>query len=794
MPSRRDGSTATPRKRWIRGIKRALIVLVCLFSVLVMVVFGVYSSAIKDARVAVEDLQDRLDKYNALPTVFVSADGKELFRKSPEFRIPIKLAELKDHVWKAMLAAEDKRFLEHGGYDSMGLARAVVSQAMHKKSGGSTITMQLAKQLYNGSSQTMSRKVKDIAVATAIEEAKTKSQILEMYLNIVYFGERAYGISAAAKTYFNKSPNDLTIREAAMLARCVRLPAKRNPVVDYDISIDESNYVLQTMLEEKWITQEQYDQAFAERPKISKRQNRPDSSGIMAAHYAVAHAQSELEKYYPDVPWQNGGYKIELTIDLDLQRKTEQAVREVVDAYRHDAVNAGAFVLGDKDGRILAEVGGMDYSKEQFNIVTQGRLQPGSSFKAIVYSAAMEAGIVHLRDVLPNTEFHLDMHGSRPWNPHNSSARESSNSVSIETAFAGSWNLPAAWTLFALGAGGYPEARASIGDRNESYLVAMAGATKVAKFAKDVFAIDVPKGQVVPAIALGVAQVSPLQMMRAYSTFMLHGSRFEPRIIARITGPDGSVLHQFEPDVHHVLDETVVSQMDELMARVVTSGTGTDAGVVPNARGKTGTTNDHKDAWFCGYTDGLVGVGWVGNLGRIGGKPSQRAMRTGVFGGTVTAKIWAKVMLAARQKYAVVIQAPPPDKTPTDKEKPTTPSDDTPTPNDPDNVPAEEPNGAVKVSPPDDGDSTKPPKNGPPDEPTVPVVKDPPSTEPPPAKTPSAKESTKRETDSEVQVEVCADSGMVASRYCPETVTRGYKKGKEPKRLCTLHKANGGGQ
>ena len=779
----RSGSTeakqSSSRRKWIRRLKIWSISAFCLISLPIIVGTAVFYSALRDARQTAPTLGDKIDAFSKEPTIFYSSDGKELYRRTPEYRVPIRIDDLKEHVWRAMLAAEDKRFMEHPGFDVIGLGRAVVNLAMHKPGGGSTITMQLAKLMYNGNSRSFSRKVKDIAMAKAIEETMSKKQILEVYLNYVYFGQRAYGIYAASKVYFNKTPNDLTIREAAMLARCVRTPSEKNPVKDYDNSIDESDYVLATMREMGWITQEEYQQAGEERPKLAKGESGSDDGRVIAAPYAVRHAVEELNLYYPNVPYETGGYKIELTLDYGLQQQAEKTVKEFVEGNASHKVTAGAFLAADKDGRILVEVGGLNFHRSQYNNATKGRFQPGSSFKSITYTAGMLEGLIHPGMTVPNRriEYPDSSLEDGVWTPENSNKNESGFSTSLETAFAGSWNRPAIWTLFALGVGSFDDAFASITNEAAAHAMGKAGAHKVAKVAKDVFGINIDPKQIVPSIAIGSNLVTLPEMLSAYSVFMLKGSRVEPRMISKITGPDGTVVAQFEPIIHRdVLDPAIVEDMDGLMARVVSSGTGTAAAIVPNARGKTGTTNSNKDAWFCGYTDGLVGVGWVGNQ-KLDAKGHSRMlpMQSSVYGGTVTAKIWAKIMNAARTKYAVVIQPPVSHKkrdVPVDKAKPI----GTPAPNvigpDEDKVKP----GTITVGPPDDdGQPEKPP-----------MAEKGPETTKPPEKTTPPPESE------EVTIEICADTGLVASRYCPETVTRSYKRGKEPKKKCTIHKPDGG--
>ncbi len=584
----------SPGRRVVRRIKLLSIWVVIFGLAGVIIASAVFMRALTEARTHLGGIRDKIDLPEAKPTIILAADGQELYRTSPEMRIPLVLANLNEETRKrivnAVIAAEDKRFFSHKGIDPIGLTRAVWDlRKSHRGSGGSTITMQLCKVLYNGNERSIDRKIRDLALAYAIEEDMPKEKILETYLNTVFFGKGAIGFKAAAKVYFNKDLSELTIGECAMLARCIRTPSLENPVTNYDKAIENRNVVLTTMLDEQLISQSEYDEARAEQPKVNRRPPRA-SATIKAAPYAVMHALRDIEREAPELDLREGGYTIETTIDLDLQEKAEEIVDRIVKENISKKVTSAAFVLCDRDGKILVEIGGVGWKKTKFNRITQAKLQPGSSFKAIVYSTGFKEGTIHLGDQLSNAAIKIKDR-SLPggfWKPRNSNKNESGSSVSVERAFAESWNLPAI------------------------HLSMDVGLDKVVQTAKDVFGIDGITA--VPSLALGSKEVTPLQMLSAYSVFMMKGDRVEPRILARVKGPNGELVKSFETKTYNgVLSPDVVQSMDSLMERVVSNGTGRGAGVVPNARGKTGTTNDTKDAWFCGYTDGLVAIGWVGN-------------------------------------------------------------------------------------------------------------------------------------------------------------------------------------
>jgi penicillin-binding protein 1A len=716
---------------------------------------ALYAPIYREAVDNVQDIDNKLVLTPTNPSVIVSADGHTLYSVAQLHRTIVPVETLPSYVRYAMVAAEDRRFYDHRGVDLIGLTRSAFLALRDRRAsqGGSTIEMQLAKKLVNGDERSMTRKLKDIATAQQIENLKTKSQILNLYMNEVYFGEGAWGIQAAAQTYFNKDAKDLTVGEAAMLARCVKSPSRENPVRDLKGSIARRDYVLDVMYQEHWITDDQYQSAYKEVPKLNPNPPEGASQIDPIAGYFVDHVVTTFHQDFPGVDLQSGGYRIVTTLNYRLQRAAVQAVRDTIRRHRDDKVNDGAFVLIDSQGRIVAEVGGPSYAKSKFNTVVQGRLQPGSAFKPFLYATAIRDGLVHPGDMISNEPVHEVSDTGVRWDPSNNRGEPVGGAVRLERAFALSYNLPAIHTIMAE----TPEA--------------------VIKSARDVFGL---RGRLPPydSLAIGTGLVSPLEMAEGYSVFMLHGDRVRPYPISKVVGPEGTTLKEYQPtSFPGVLDPTVCQDLDDLMLDVVQWGTGTAARDVPDARGKTGTTQQAKAAWFCGYSDGLLGVGWVGHSGK---NHEQLAMGHHVYGGTVTAGMWAQVMMAAHAMGLAV--APPP------MPKPTTVAQRQPTPEridplnkapDADGQPDAQPNPyaappAGTQSGPGPGDQTQPaPRTTPP--PTVPASKPGPS-------------ASKQDDDSNyVTVEVCADTGLLANQYCPETVEKRFKKGTEPKQVCRLH-------
>ncbi len=718
----------------------------------------------------VPKLDQTLTELKVNPSTIVSADGKVLFEAQEEYREPI--ADLKeDHVGKwvvpATLAAEDRRFYEHEGVDWWGVGRAVATNFKEGRAaqGASTITMQLAKRLYTSPERSFNRKVKDMALAVQIEQKMTKDEILRLYLNQVFYGSGAYGVGAAAQTYFGKELKKLTLAEAALLARIVRRPSDENPWVDLDQAVENRNVVLKTMLVDGKITQAEYDGAVAEVPRLKPRRF-ASGSHIRNSPYFVRYVIDTLKRELPEIDLSLGGYRVETTLDTELDAFAQAKVREVVKKYRRQKLTTGAFVLMDDEGKILAMAGGIDYDRNEYNVIYQGRRQPGSAFKPFVYAAALSTGAIGPRDTISNEQLTIEVGNGRfkkwPKGKHG-------GSVSVRTAIAASYNPAAA------------------------HVCEMVTPHVAANYARDVFGFRSPLDPVI-SLVLGSSAVTPLEMAQAYSVFMNYGDRARPFGIKRVIGPNGEVVKEWEPDVQRgVLDPSVCASMDEFLRAVVTGGTATKARVIEDARGKTGTTSDNRDAWFCGYTNNLVGIGWVGNEQLVNGRWVYPPMQSSAFGGTITVEIWTGVMKEAIKKYGSKRSHRPEDLrplTPTTAEpEPVEPPIDDVTGGEP---PAIEPDTLPPgVEPPGPGE-TIPADRVPTENPSgIPRPAGGPPRAEEPAPTPQPPNRPPRNAESGlVSVEICADSGQIANRYCPETVTRRLPRGEAPKGRCSMHGAH----
>jgi penicillin-binding protein 1A len=747
--------------------KRGIILVLTLFCAVFIAGTLIFMSAYREAESKLSDLPKLADSLKQPPSKIVSMDGKLLFSVSGEYREYVPYSKIPKHVVDATVAAEDVRFWQHRGVDPISLARVFREAAKDGKfsQGGSTLSMQLSKRLFTSSDQTYQRKVQDIATAVALERELSKEQVMELYLNQIFFGSGAYGIKAAAHVYFNKPLEKLTLSEAAMLIRVVRRPTSENPFKDYETSIENRNVVLGVMLDEGMIDKATYDKAKKERPKLNP--NPPQSTAqLKMAGYFVQHVQAELKKDFPEIDLSSGGYKIYTTVDSELQKLAEEVVRKTVADNKHLKVNTGAFVMMDYKGRILAEVGGVDYSKNEFNVITQAKRQPGSAFKPFVYATAFAQNTLRPDGYVSNDRFvQRDAWTGEVWSPDNSNGKYG-GSLSVETAFKWSYNIPAVRVMDKV------------------------GPSTVAEYANTVFGFS-NKFSPYLSMALGAQEVSPLEMASAFSVFMTGGDRLKPMVITKIVGPDGEVIKTYNPTSHpNVLDPKVAKDMDELMRAVVVSGTGKRAIGVPEARGKTGTTSDNKDAWFCGYTDGLVGIGWMGNEQKVNGRPVAMPMARAAFGGTMTINMWTGIMKTAHKKYAHKIEEKQPWSNPFNEDnaevsaRRPTEERETETENPAEVPPVEIPDATEEVTP--------DPAIEEPSETTVPDLPEP---EPPFSEVrekakPKPKPRPEPPPVVYVDVEICADSRMKASMYCPETVIRTYRKGEAPGKACTLHEPN----
>ncbi len=545
----------------------------------------------------------------SLATIVYDRNEKVITRLFQENRNWVKLDAVSPWMVKAILAAEDDRFYDHSGIRPVSIFRAVIVDIFHRgaRQGGSTITQQLARNLFLSKEKTIIRKAKEAILALRLERIYTKDQLLEMYLNTIYMGHGAYGIDSASKNYFGKAPGQLSITESAILAGLVAAPETYSPFRNPSGSKTRKDYVLKRMLDLDWISKSDYDTSVSDFPKLVKRQaNRSSMSLKDSPHFVSYILFNRLLPNYGTEMVYRGGLKVHTTIDLDLQKKAE----ELVSGMKHE----GALVALDPNtGEILALVGGRDFDASKFNRATQAFRQPGSAFKPIVYTTALENGyraVDHLLDaplLFPNG-----------WEPKNYSEKYDGE-VTLMDALARSINTVAV------------------------RLAQITGVRKVVEMARRM-GISTPHLPEDLSLALGTASVTPLEMCVAYSTFANNGYKVEPYGIKEIKGKNGESIEQNGPKLTSAISVTTAVTARSMLEQVAIWGTGAKARIDGyQTFGKTGTTNDWTDAWFAGGIPGLVVVVYVGNDDHtpLGGKTT----------GTVAAvPIWKEFVSFAVKK------------------------------------------------------------------------------------------------------------------------------------------------
>ncbi len=520
----------------------------------------------------------------------------------------IDVSRLPAYVPNAFIAIEDHRFRSHIGIDPIGLVRAAFEnmQAGYVRQGGSTLTQQLAKNLFLDPSRTFERKVQEAMLALYLESRYSKDQILTLYLNRVYFGAGVYGIEAASERFFGKHAAQLSLTEAAMLAGSVKAPARYNPLADTDASMQRASVVLGAMEQAGFIDARTRAEAETTRPRVVR------GSGTPGSGYFADWVLSRLSGYIGDT---DDSLIVETTFDLEAQQQAERAVAQGL-AAQGDALHAGqaALVAMTPDGAVRAMVGGRSYAASSFNRATDALRQPGSAFKPFVYLTAFEHGRTP-DDVMNDGP--VDIHG---WKPQDYEGKFE-GAMSLTHAFAKSSNAIAA------------------------QLTQEVGPAAVVKTARRL-GIESPL-EAVASLALGTSDVTPLELTSAYVPFANGGHGVEPFAIVRIRTRSGKLLYQRQGSgAGDVMTPLAEQQMTRLMVETVTTGTGKSARLDgrPTA-GKTGTTQDFHDAWFVGFTADLVCGVWIGN--------DDNAPMVHATGGTLPARIFHNFMVAAEDGLPV---------------------------------------------------------------------------------------------------------------------------------------------
>jgi penicillin-binding protein 1A len=704
-----------PRLRWITYPLIALAGM----ALVALAIVGIVAAVIYPQLPSLEVLTDYQPK---IPLRVYTADGHLIGEFGEERRNLVRIKDVPDVMKHAVLAAEDARFYEHGGVDLVGVARAAVVNLTGggRRQGASTITMQVARNFFLSSEKTLSRKLFEMFLAFKIENNLSKDQILELYINQIYLGQRAYGFSSAAQIYFGKEMKDVTIAEAAMLAGLPKAPSAYNPVANPTRAKQRQIYILHRMREFDFINDTQL--AAAEKETLNVKHNVNDF-GVKADYVAEMARQMVFERFGDDT--YTRGLRVVTTITSNEQQAAYAALRKGVMDYDHrhgyrgaegfvdmseikndhdeaiddalseledaddllaalvldantkqvraelrggdivtlsgDALKFAAKMLDDKapankrlrrgaiirlqkdekgqwqitqlpeveaafvaanptDGSVRALIGGFDFNRNKFNHVTQAWRQPGSSFKPFIYSAALEKGYTPA-SVVPDEPIVISAEetGSQAWEPKNYDGKYD-GPMTLRNALARSKNMVSIRVLRSIG-------------------------THYAQDYATRFGFDADKQPPYLTLALGAGSVTPWQQLTAYSIFANGGYRIQPHVVKQILDDKGQVLAQFTPALAgdeslRVIDARNAYIMDSMMHDVAQRGTAARASVILKRRdlaGKTGTTNDYIDAWFCGYQPTLVGIAWIGF-------DQPKRMGSGETGGTAALPMWIGFM------------------------------------------------------------------------------------------------------------------------------------------------------
>ena len=552
-------------------------------------------------------------------TWFHSADGRRWFRLD-EQRHDVPIAAISPHLQNAFVAVEDHRFFLHPGIDPIALGRAVVRNVSSRSvEGGSTITQQLARTLFLSNRRSYGRKAREAVIAMLIDLQLTKQQILELYLNRIFLGAGIYGVEAMSQRVFGKPARNLSLAESALIAGLARAPATFSPWNNLDEAISRSHVVLARMRDEKFISDEQY--RAARRAPLRVRPYRGDNDGRHG--YAKAYLRQRFrDAFGGDHP---PDWRVDTTFVVALQDAAERAVESGLRSTGKPSLQAALVAIDPHTGNVLALVGGRDYQRSAFNRASRSRRQPGSAFKPFVFAAALERGMSPV-SILTGLN-RIAPQGPEEWTPRD--VRD---------------DAPDELTL-----------RAALIESNNRAATALqqrVGSRGVLGLASDAGLRDLPD---VPSLALGAGVVTPLALTTAYSVFPNGGFAIQPRDIIRVRDAGGGAALQHEVDRERVISPEVAFQMVSMLSDALDRGTGAPArrlGVRFPSGGKTGTTNDFKDAWFVGFSSSIVAGVWVGF-------DQPNTIASDAYGSRYALPIWADFMQrASRVRPARAFERP----------------------------------------------------------------------------------------------------------------------------------------
>jgi len=591
-----------------------IVLLTGLFTVLLALGGGglLYYTLLRDMP-AIATLKD----YRPSITTRVYADDNELIDEFYlEDRKVIRISELPKVVIQAFVAAEDTRFYQHKGVDILSIMRAFFKNivAGHIVQGGSTITQQVAKSLYLSPERNYTRKIKEAILAYKIDKYLSKDEILNLYLNHIYLGHGTYGIEAASQGYFGKSARDLILPEAALLAGLPKSPSNYSPYAHLDMARQRQLYVLTRMLEDGYITAQEKEKAIGVPVKL--RSIRPKEK--IAPYFIENVRRYILEKYGSDVLYREG-LEVYTTLNITVQKAAmaavERGLRELEERqrYRRGLVQGALFCMDARTGAIRAMVGGRNFKKSEFNRATQARRQPGSAFKPFIYTAAFDKGMTSATKLMDSPIMFIDATGENIWKPQNFDG-EFWGPTTLRTALVHSRNIITIKLLQEIGVDYAAQYAANMG-------------------------ITSPLTRNL-SLALGTSGVTLQEMVRGYGVLANQGKKCEPFFIKKIVDRTGHVFEENQPITGQmqVIDPRIAFMTTDVMQDVVDSGTGMRVKSIGRpVAGKTGTTDDMRDAWFIGFTPSLVTGVWVGF-------DQERPLGKQEVGGRAAAPIWLYFM------------------------------------------------------------------------------------------------------------------------------------------------------
>ena len=548
------------------------------------------------------DIEQAVARTRQPSTTITAENGNEVKTFGSVYSEVIHLNELPSYVPDAIISTEDRRFYSHFGFDIIAFTRAMLTNIFMGRyaQGGSTISQQVAKNLFLTQQKTIKRKTQELLLAFWLEHKFTKEQILTLYLNRVYLGAGTYGIEAASQKYFQKSSRDMNLLEAAIIAGMLKAPSRYNPFASEERALSRAKVVLQNMVNNNTLTEKQMRYA------LTLPIGEDKSYKVQGADYFADWVYREVNDYIGE---RDNDIYVYTTLNQEIQENAEKILRQAILSAKNRNVSEGAVVVLDKKGEVKAMVGGIDYRKSQYNRAVSALRQPGSAFKPFVYLTALQNGWKP-QDIIEDVPLSIGK-----WKPENYD-KKYHGSVTLSDALAKSLNL------------------ATI---NLSESLSRKDIIRTAKK----MGISTPIENS-PSVALGTFEVRVLDMATAYSSIANGGYATWPHAIKEIYTRDGYQLYQREADTQNrILDEQAVAELTTMLEQVIRQGTGRKAKISGFAAGKTGTTQDYRDAWFVGFTDKYVIAVWVGN--------DDNSPMKGITGGTLPAEIWRKIAQSIKE-------------------------------------------------------------------------------------------------------------------------------------------------